>query len=78
MGITNDYYTNGRYSEEFLNNYPGFVQDKSAEVNNPWSLLNTMGSAISTTTARRVNQFRSWVNDNLTENYRRIRSKNWR
>lgn len=78
LGITNDYYTNGRYSEEFLNNYPGFVQDKSAEVNNPWSLLNTMGSAISTTTARRVNQFRSWVNDNLTENYRRIRSKNWR
>ena len=75
LGITNEYYSNGRYSEEFLNKYPGFIQDKSAEVDNPWSLLNTAGTAISTTTAKRVNQFRSFFKNNKEESFRRIKNK---
>lgn len=77
LGITNDYYASGRYSEEFLNNYPGFIQDKSAEVNNPWSLLNTMDAAASTTTAKRVNQFRSFFEKNKGESLRRIKNREY-
>lgn len=77
LGITNDYYASGRYSEEFLNRYPGFIQDKSAEVNNPWSLLNTMGTAVSTTTAKRVNQFRSFFEKNKEESLRRIKNREY-
>lgn len=77
LGITNEYYSSGRYSEEFLNKYPGFIQDKSAEVNNPWSLLNTAGTAISTTTAKRVNQFRSFFEKNKGESLRRIKNKEY-
>ncbi len=77
LGITNEYYSNGRYSEEFSNKYPGFIQDKSAEVDNPWSLLNTAGTAISTTTAKRVNQFRSFFKNNKEESFRRIKNKEY-
>lgn len=64
LGITQDYYRNGSYDRDFLLRYPGFAEKMMSENSkNGWSVLGNIGSAVSSSTAKRHKQFDDWYSN---------------
>ena len=64
LGITQDYYQNGSYDRDFLLRYPGFAEKMMSENSkNGWSVLGNIGSAVSSSTAKRHKQFDDWYSN---------------